>query len=126
MSNTRLVWREFHDQRRSFMRDPQAMFFAIGLPLLYVVIFVSLFGNQTINLVYDGQPGPLKAHTIMLAGFVAIGVVSATFFNLAVNLVQERESGILYASAVPRCRHGHSSPAMSEHRSSSASRSQQR
>jgi ABC-2 type transport system permease protein len=31
----------------------------------------------------------------MLAGFVAIGVVSATFFNLAVNLVQERESGIL-------------------------------
>ena len=95
MNDTRLVWREFGYERRSFMRDPQAMFFAVGLPLLYVVIFVSLFGNQSIDFVYDGQPGPLKAHTIMLAGFIAIGVISATFFNLAVALVQERESGIL-------------------------------
>jgi ABC-2 type transport system permease protein len=95
MSDVRLVWNEFRYQRRSFRRNPQAMFFAIGLPLLYVVIFVSLFGNQTIEFVYNAQPGPLKAHTIMLAGFIAIGVVSATFFNLAVDLVQERESGIL-------------------------------
>lgn len=95
MSDARLVWNEFRYQRRSFRRDPQAMFFAVGLPLLYVVIFVSLFGNQSIDFVYNGQPGPLKAHTIMLAGFVAIGVVSATFFNLAVDLVHERESGIL-------------------------------
>jgi ABC-2 type transport system permease protein len=95
MSDVRLVWNEFRYQRRSFRRNPQAMFFAIGLPLLYVVIFVSLFGNQAIDFVYNGQPGPLKAHTPMLAGFIAIGVVSATFFNLAVDLVQERESGIL-------------------------------
>ena len=95
MSDLRLVWNEFRYQRRSFRRDPQAMFFAIGLPLLYVVIFVSLFGNQAVTFVYNGQPGPLKAHTPMLAGFIAIGVVSATFFNLAVDLVQERESGIL-------------------------------
>ena len=95
MNDATIVWHEFRYQRRSFRRDPQAMFFAAGLPLLYVVIFVSLFGNQSIDFVYNSQPGPLKAHTIMLAGFVAIGVVSATFFNLAVDLVQERESGIL-------------------------------
>jgi ABC-2 type transport system permease protein len=95
MSDIGLVRREFGYQGRAFLRDPQALFFAIGLPLLYVVIFVSLFGNETIGFVYDGQPGPLKAHTIMLAGFIAIGVVSATFFNLTVNLVTERESGIL-------------------------------
>jgi len=95
MTAIHLLWREFRYERRSFMRDPQALFFAIGLPLLYVVIFVSLFGNERIGFVYDDQPGPLKAHTIMLAGFVTIAVVSATFFNLAVKLVQERESGIL-------------------------------
>ncbi len=95
MSDTKLVWNEFRYQRRSFRRDPQALFFAIGLPLLYVVIFVSLFGNQTLAFVYHSQPGPLKAHTVMLASFVAIGVISATFFNLTVDLVQERESGIL-------------------------------
>lgn len=54
-----------------------------------------MFGNQALDFVYDGQPGPLKVHTPMLAGLIAIGVVSTTFFNLAVDLVQERESGIL-------------------------------
>jgi len=95
MSDVRLVWNEFRYQRRSFRRNPQALFFAVGLPLLYVVIFVSLFGDQDLTFAYNGQLGPLKAHTTMLAGFIAIGVVSATFFNLAVDLVQERESGIL-------------------------------
>lgn len=95
MSDVGLVWREFGYERRSFFRNPQAMFFAIGLPLLYILIFVSLFGNETIPFDYQGQPGPLKAHTTMLAGFVGIGLISATFFNLSVALVQERESGIL-------------------------------
>jgi ABC-2 type transport system permease protein len=95
MSDAKIVWNEFRYQRRSFRRDPQAMFFAVGLPLLYVLIFVSLFGNEDMNFAYNSQPGPLKAHTILLAGFVSIGVISATFFNLAVDLVQERESGIL-------------------------------
>jgi ABC-2 type transport system permease protein len=95
MNDVKLVWNEFRYQRRAFRRNPQSMFFAIGLPLLYVVIFVSLFGNESLAFVYNHQPGPLKAHTPMLAGFIAIGVVSATFFNLAVDLVQERENGIL-------------------------------
>jgi ABC-2 type transport system permease protein len=95
MTSASLAWHEFRYERLSSIRDPQALFFAIGLPLLYVVIFVSLFGNERIPFAYDDQPGPLKAHTTMLAGFVAIAVVSATFFNLAVTLVQERESGIL-------------------------------
>jgi ABC-2 type transport system permease protein len=95
MTRVRLGWNEFRYEGRSALRDPQALFFAVALPLLYVVIFVSLFGNERMKFVYDGQPGPLKAHTIMLAGFIAIAVISATFFNLAVKLVQERESGIL-------------------------------
>lgn len=95
MTGLRLAWHEFHYERLSAIRDPQALFFAVGLPLLYVVIFVSLFGNERIRFAIDGQPGPLKAHTTSLAGFVAIAIVSATFFNLAVTLVQERESGIL-------------------------------
>jgi ABC-2 type transport system permease protein len=95
MSPAQLIWHEFRYERRSFRRDPLALFFALGLPLLYVVIFVSLFGNERIAFAYGDQPGPLKAHTVMLAGFIAIAVISATFFNLAVTLVQERETGIL-------------------------------
>ena len=95
MSDIGLARREFLYERRAFTRDPQAVFFAVGLPLLYVVIFVSLFGNQTLDFVYDGQPGPLKAKMVMLAGFMAIGIVSAAFYNLSVALVQDRESGVL-------------------------------
>jgi ABC-2 type transport system permease protein len=95
MTHLGLVLHEFRYERRSATRDPQSLFFAVGLPLLYVVIFVSLFGNERVRFAYDGQPGPLKAHTVMLAGFVAIAVISATFFNLSVKLVQERETGIL-------------------------------
>jgi ABC-2 type transport system permease protein len=95
MTRLALAWHEFRYERRSALRDPQSLFFAVGLPLLYVVIFVSLFGDERIGFTYEGQPGPLKAHTPMLAGFVAIAVISATFFNLAVKLVAEREAGIL-------------------------------
>ena len=31
----------------------------------------------------------------MLAGFVSTGVISATFFNLAVTVIGQRENGIL-------------------------------
>jgi ABC-2 type transport system permease protein len=95
MTRAALVWHEFRYERRSALRDPQSLFFAVGLPMLYVVIFVSLFGDERIAFTFDGQPGPLKAHTPMLAGFMAIAVISATFFNLGVRLVQEREAGIL-------------------------------
>jgi ABC-2 type transport system permease protein len=59
------------------------------------VIFVSLFGNERMTFALEDQAGPLKAHTPMLAGFIAIAVISAKFFNLAVTLVQERDTGIL-------------------------------
>ena len=95
MSGTGLIGAEFRYQLRAFIRDPQAVFFAVGLPLLYVVIFVSLFGNTSLDFAYEGQPGPLKAETIMLANFVSLGLISGTFLYLAINLVQERESGVL-------------------------------
>ena len=41
MSDARLARHEFGYDRRAFLRDPQALFFSVGLPLLHVVIFVS-------------------------------------------------------------------------------------
>ena len=95
MSAARLILHEFRYERRSFQRDPMAVFSTVGLPLLYVVIFVSLFGNETIGFTLDNQPGPLTAGTVMIANFIAIGVISATFYNLACRLVEARENGVL-------------------------------
>lgn len=93
MSALTLVAHELRFERRVFARDPQAIFISAALPLLYVVIFVTLFGNETVQL--EGQPGLLKVSTVQIASFVAIGIVSATFMNLGVKLVQDRESGVL-------------------------------
>jgi ABC-2 type transport system permease protein len=90
-----LAQHEFHYEQRAFRRDPMAVFATVGLPLLYMVIFVTLFGSETLDFTPGGQPGPLKAGTVMTANFIAIGVISAAFYNLAVKLVESRESGEL-------------------------------
>lgn len=95
MNTLALSRHEFRYQWLTFRRDPMAIFATLGLPLLYMVIFVSLFGNETLNFVLGSQPGPLKLSTVMTANFIAVGVVSAAFFNLAATLVEIRESGEL-------------------------------
>jgi hypothetical protein len=50
MSDARIVWNEFRYQRRSIRRGPQAMFFAVGLPLLYVLVPVSCHCFSTSSL----------------------------------------------------------------------------
>jgi ABC-2 type transport system permease protein len=95
MNDFRLVWHEFSYERRIFQRDPVAVFTTVGLPLLYMVIFVSLFGEGTLGFQLEQQPGPLRVGTVMTASFIAIGIVSAAFFNLAVKLVEAREAGEL-------------------------------
>ena len=65
----------------------------MGLPLLYLLIFDTVFGDQVGHLA--GQPGILKASIVITPSIIVIGVVSAAFQNLAISLVQDRENGVL-------------------------------
>lgn len=93
MSGFTLTVREFRFVQKSFWRDRQSVIFNVGVPLLYLFIFVSVFGNLKGTL--PGQPGVLDGKTIYAASIVVIGVISATFQSLAGTLVTERESGVL-------------------------------
>ncbi len=88
-----LVLREAGYARKTLLRDPQNLFFTIGLPLLYLFIFASIFGNEEAAI--PGQPGQMNVATIMTASVIAIGVTSAAFQNLVISLVQDREDGVL-------------------------------
>ncbi len=88
-----LVRREAGYARKTLLRDPQNLFFTAGLPLLYLFIFASIFGNEEAAIA--GQPGQLNVATIMTASVIAIGVTSAAFQNLVISLVQDREDGVL-------------------------------
>lgn len=93
MTAARLTFREFGYERKRFWRDPQAVFATVTLPLLYLIILVSNFGNDKITVA--GQPGRMKESVYLVGTIVAIAIISAAFFDLMIGLVRERERGIL-------------------------------
>jgi ABC-2 type transport system permease protein len=73
----------------SFVRNSQARFFTVLLPLLFLVIFVSVFGNDRIG------PTHIKASTYYVPGIAALAVIAGSFVNLVIAVTTEREMGIL-------------------------------
>jgi ABC-2 type transport system permease protein len=92
MSGARLVWHQFRYDQKTFWRNPAATFFAVVLPVMFLFIFVTIFGNDNLEL-----PGGrlVKGSTYYLPGIVALGVISTTFTNLAISLTGTRERGLL-------------------------------
>ena len=73
----------------AFLRNSQARFFTVLLPLLFLVIFATVFGNEQVG------PTGVRAATYFVPGIAAMGVISASFVNLVISIVAERESGTL-------------------------------
>ncbi len=71
-----------------FRRNPAATFFTVVLPLIFLVIFTSIFGNETLS---NGA----KAATLYVPGILALAIISATAVNLAITMTARRERGIL-------------------------------
>jgi ABC-2 type transport system permease protein len=72
-----------------FRRNPASMFFTAILPIIFMVLFVSIFGNQTDSKLH------VKISTLQVPGFIALAVTSASFLGLAIGLVRAREDGVL-------------------------------
>ncbi len=71
-----------------FRRNPASTFFTVALPLIFLVIFTSIFGNETLE---NGA----KVATLYVPGILALAIVSATTVNLAITMTTRRERGIL-------------------------------
>jgi ABC-2 type transport system permease protein len=87
-----LVGHQFVFEFRSFQRNRQARFFTVILPVLFLVIFVGVFGNSTVRL---PSGTTVKTSTYYVPGLTAMGIISASFANLVVSIVSQRENGIL-------------------------------
>lgn len=93
-----LVLHQARYDLRGFLRNRQARFFTLILPLLFLVIFVSVFGNDTVG------PGKVKASTYYVPGLSALAIIAASFVNLVISITAQRETGVLKrrrASPVP-------------------------
>lgn len=74
-----------------FVRNPAALFFTAILPVVFLTMFISIFGN------YDAGPefGHVKTSTLQVPAFIALAVVSASFVGIVMGLVSLREDGVL-------------------------------
>lgn len=93
MTVAQLAFTEFRYERKRFWRDPMSVFATVSLPLLYLIILVTNFGNDKIRLA--GQPGTMKESVYLVGTIVAIAIISAAFSDMTLGLVRERERGIL-------------------------------
>jgi ABC-2 type transport system permease protein len=85
----RLVAHEFLYDWRAFRRNTQGMFFTVILPVLFLVIFGSIFRNA--NVAVPG--GRIEESVYYVPGLIAYGLIAAAFSNLVVTVVRIRESG---------------------------------
>ena len=72
----------------AILRNRQARFFTLILPLLFLIIFCGVFGNHTLR-------NGVKASTYYVPGLSALGVIAASFVNLVISITAQREGGIL-------------------------------
>lgn len=73
-----------------FRRNPAALFFTAILPVIFLCLFVGIFGNQRLT-----EYGNVHASTVYVPSFIALAVVSAAFVALAMGFTRMRESGML-------------------------------
>jgi ABC-2 type transport system permease protein len=90
MSNSALALHQFRYDQKVFWRNPASVFFTVALPLIFLVIFATIFGNDTLE-----ELGGIKTTTYYVPAIVTLAVVSATLQSLAINLTVDRENGIL-------------------------------
>jgi ABC-2 type transport system permease protein len=89
MTGLALVLHEFKYDHKQFWRNPAAVFFTVMFPVLLLVIFNLLFGDQAIEgLAVD-------VATYYVPAIITLAVITATAQTLAISLTRDRETGLL-------------------------------
>lgn len=92
MSALTLVAHQLRYEWRAYWRNPAAAFFGFAFPLIFLVIFNLLFGNDTITMP-GGQSA--RASTFWVPAIAAMSVVNSCFTGLAMGTAIARDAGVL-------------------------------
>ena len=85
----RLFLHEFRAGQLLFWRNREAAFFTFFLPVIFFLIFGSVYGNDLITKEH------IRGAAFLEAGMIGYGVAATCFAGLAITLVVRRESGVL-------------------------------
>jgi ABC-2 type transport system permease protein len=91
MSELALVLRQVRYTNKAFWRNPAAAFFTFVFPLMFLVIFTTLFGSGTVTI--NGQE--IDQSTYYVAGMAVFAMITACYTNLAISVSFQRDAGIL-------------------------------
>jgi ABC-2 type transport system permease protein len=76
---------------KAYWRNPSSAFFALAYPLMFLVIFTSIFRNSTVQF---GAKSVNEA-TYYVPSMVALAVITVCFNNVAVGITFQRDAGVL-------------------------------
>ena len=85
----KLFLHELRTEQLLFWRSREAALFTFFLPVIFFLIFGSIYGNSTITREH------IRAAPFLEAGMIGYGVASTAFAGLAITMVVRRESGVL-------------------------------
>ena len=77
---------------KAFFRNRQSRFFTLALPVIFLVIFASVFGGSHTVAVPGGR---ILTKTYYVPGIIALGIIGASFVNLVISVTVQRETGVL-------------------------------
>src|SRR5665811_586749 len=88
-SDIGLIWQQIRYQNKIFWRTPISAFFTLVFPLMFLLLFTTIFGNEEI-------PGlGIRTAQFFAPGLAAFAAVSASYTNLAIGTAIARDNGIL-------------------------------
>lgn len=91
MSDTRLALQQVRFTNKAFWRNPANAFFTFAFPLMFLVIFTSLFGDDPVR----AGGATVDLNTYYVASIAAFSIITATYTNLAINISFTRDQGVL-------------------------------
>ncbi len=91
MNGLALALRQVTFENRSMRRNPAASFFTLVFPLIFLVVFTTVFGNRELEV--DG--GVTTMATYYVGSIAAYSVINACYTNIAMNVAFAQEFGQL-------------------------------
>jgi ABC-2 type transport system permease protein len=91
VSEVALALRQIQYTNKAFWRNPANAFFTFAFPLMFLVIFTGLFGND--NITVAGRE--ISVSTFYVSAIATFSIITATYTNLAINVSFTRDAGVL-------------------------------
>ncbi len=91
MNALRLTASQVRYVNKGFWRNPARAFFTFVFPLMFLVIFTALLGDNTVSI----GSLTIKSSTYYVAAMATFGVISACYTNIAMTTAFQRDNGML-------------------------------